>query len=91
MVEHAEVFMRNVRGVAFYAVPHAGSSNFAKYVSKLLRCNNRQHPGIMDNMQPWQRDMEQLSMDFHDIVDGNKINVYAFCEGRPMEKVVCIC
>jgi triacylglycerol esterase/lipase EstA (alpha/beta hydrolase family) len=54
MVEHAEVFMRNVRGVAFYAVPHAGSSNIAKYVSKLLRCNNRQHPGIMDNMQPWQ-------------------------------------
>jgi hypothetical protein len=30
-------------------------------------------------------------MDFHDILDGNKINVYAFCEGRPMEKVVCIC
>ncbi len=23
-VQHAKVFLRNVRGVAFYAVPHAG-------------------------------------------------------------------
>ncbi|KAH8936899.1 hypothetical protein BDL97_17G110800 [Sphagnum fallax] len=48
-VQRAKVFLRNVRGVAFYAVPHAGSSNIAKYVNKLLRCNNRHHPGIMDN------------------------------------------
>jgi hypothetical protein len=31
--------------------------------------------------------MEQLSVDFDDIVNGNKINIYAFCEGRPMEQV----
>jgi hypothetical protein len=80
-----------VRGVAFYAVPHAGSSNFAKYVNKLLRCNNRHHPGIMDNIRPWQRDMEQLSVDFDYIANGNKINIYAFCEGRPMEQVVGMC
>jgi triacylglycerol esterase/lipase EstA (alpha/beta hydrolase family) len=90
-VQHAEVFLRNVRGVAFYAVPHAGSSNIAKYVNKLLRCKNRHHPGIMDNIRPWQRDMEELSVDFDDIVNGNKINIYAFCEGRPMEQVVCMC
>ncbi|CAM6012297.1 unnamed protein product [Sphagnum balticum] len=87
-VQRAEVFLRNVRGVAFYAVPHAGSSNIARYVNKLLRCNNRHHPGIMDNIQPWQRDMEQLSVDFDYIVDKNKIILYAFCEGRPMEQVV---
>ncbi len=87
----AERFLSNVRGMAFYAVPHAGSSNIAKYVNQLLRCNNRRHPGIMDNIQPWQRDMEQLSVDFDDIVNGNKINVYAFCEGRPMEHVVRMC
>jgi len=63
--------------VAFYAVPHAGSTKFAEYVKMLLRCNNRHHPGIMDNIQPWQRDMEELSVDFDDIVDGNKINIYA--------------
>ncbi len=87
----AKVFLSNVRGVAFYAVPHAGSSNFAKYVTKLLRCHNRHHPGIMDNIRPWQRDMEQLSVDFADIVNENEINIYAFCEGRPMEQVVCMC
>jgi hypothetical protein len=90
-VQHAEVFLRNVRGVAFYAVPDAGSTKFAKYVKKLLRCNNRHHPGIMDNIPPSQRDMEQLSVDFDDIVNENKINIYAFCEGRPMGKVVRMC
>ncbi len=87
-VQLAKVFLRNVRGVAFYAVPHAGSSSIAKYVTKLLRCHNRHHPGIMDNIQPWQRDMEQLSVDFDDIVAENKINIYAFWEGRPMKQVV---
>jgi hypothetical protein len=90
-VQSAKMFLSNVRGVAFYAVPHAGSSNIAKYVNKLLRRNNRHHPGIMDNIQPWQRDMEDLSVDFDEIVDGNKINIYAFCEGRAMELVVRIC
>ncbi len=90
-VQHAEVFLRNVRGVAFYAVPHAGSSNIAKYVNKLLRCHNRHHRGIMDNIQPWQRDMEELSVEFDSIVTEIEINIYAFCEGRPMEQVVCMC
>ncbi|CAM6028484.1 unnamed protein product [Sphagnum balticum] len=86
-VQHAKVFLRNVRGVAFYAVPHAGSSNFTEYVNKLLRCYNRHHRGIMDNIRPWQRDMEQLSVDFDCIVTENEINIYAFCEGRRMEQV----
>jgi len=53
-VQCAKMFLRNVKGVTFYAVPHAGSRNFAEYVKKLLRCNIRHHPGIMDNIQPWQ-------------------------------------
>jgi len=89
-VQCAKVFLSNVRAVTFYAIPHAGSSKFAEYV-KMLRCNNRHHPGIMDNIQPWQRDMEELSVDFDDIVNRNKINIYAFCEGRPMEQVVRMC
>ncbi len=87
-VQRAKVFLRNVTGVAFYAVPHAGSSNFFKYVNKLLKCYNRHHCGIMDNIRPWQRDMEQLSEDFDRIVTENEISIYAFGEGRPMEQVV---
>jgi triacylglycerol esterase/lipase EstA (alpha/beta hydrolase family) len=89
--QHAKVFLRNVRGVAFYAVPHAGSSNLTEYVNKLLKCYNRHHCGIMDNIQPWQRDMEELSVDFCRIVTENEISIYAFCEGRPMERVVRMC
>ncbi len=90
-VQCAKLFLSNLRGVAFYAVPHAGSSNIAKYVNMLLRCNNRHRPGIMDNIRPWQRDMEQLSVDFDRIVTENEIIIYAFGEGRPMEQVVCMC
>jgi triacylglycerol esterase/lipase EstA (alpha/beta hydrolase family) len=89
-VHCAKMFLRNVRAVAFYAVPHAGSTNFLKYVNKLRR-NNRRHPGIMDNIRPWQRDVEQLSVDFDPIVIENEINVYAFCEGRSTAQVVFTC
>jgi len=90
-VQCAKVFLSNVRGVVFYAVPHAGSKNIAKYVNKLLRCNNRHHRGIMHNIQPWKRDMEELSVEFDGIVTENEINIYAFCEGRPIKQVVRIC
>jgi triacylglycerol esterase/lipase EstA (alpha/beta hydrolase family) len=91
MVKHAEEFLRNVRGVAFYAVPHAGSRKLAEYVKMLLRGNNRRHPGIVNNIRPLQRDMEQLTVDFDRIVTENEINIYAFCEGRPIDKVVRMC
>ncbi len=87
----AQMFLSNLKVVAFYAVPHAGSSNIPKYVNKLLRCYIKHHCGIMDNIRPWQRDMEQLSVDFDHIVTENEIIIYAFCEGRPMEQVVCMC
>jgi len=32
--------------------------------------------------------MVDLSVDFDDIVNENKIIIYAFCEGKPMEQVV---
>jgi hypothetical protein len=35
--------------------------------------------------------MEQLSVDFDGIANENKVNIFAFCEGRPMEKLVSIC
>ncbi|CAM6001176.1 unnamed protein product [Sphagnum balticum] len=86
MARRAKVFLKNVRGVAFYAVPHAGSTNIPTYVNKLLRCKNRHHGGIMGNIEPYRRDMNQLSIDFDRIVTENEINIYAFCEGKPMEQ-----
>jgi hypothetical protein len=87
----AKLFLSNLKGVAFYGVPHAGSSNIAKYANKFLSSFNERHRGIMDNIQPWQQDMEQLSVDFDCIVNENEISIFAFCEGRPMEQLVCMC
>jgi hypothetical protein len=66
--QRAKVFLSSLRGVAFYAVPHAGSTNIPRYVNKLSRCKNKQHRGIMGNIQPCRRDMNQLSVDFERIV-----------------------
>jgi hypothetical protein len=84
-------FLSNVRGVAFYAVPHTGSTKFAEYVTKLLRCNNKHLARIMRNIQPENREMANLSTEFEEIVNKNEISIYAFCEGRPMERVICMC
>ncbi|KAH8932797.1 hypothetical protein BDL97_19G094100 [Sphagnum fallax] len=84
--QRAKSFLKNLRGVAFYAFPHAGSTNFHTFVNKLSRCTNRHLLGIMGNIEPYRRDMNQLSVDFDDIVNGNKISIYAFSEGKPMDQ-----
>jgi len=89
-VDHAKAFLNNVRGVVFYAVPHGGSYNIAKYVNDLLRCNDQHHARIMENVQPFRQDMEELSKEFENFLREKKVNVYAFGEGKPMN-VVCIC
>jgi hypothetical protein len=89
-VDRAKAFLNNVRGVVFYAVPHAGSYNITEYVNNLLRSNNKHHARIMENVQPCQRDMEELSEEFENFLKEKKVNVYAFGEGKPMN-VVCIC
>jgi hypothetical protein len=88
-VDRAKAFLNNVRGVVFYAVPHAGSDNIAKYVNNLLRSNDKHHARIMENVQPWQQDMEELSQEFENVLKEKKVNVYAFGEGKPIN-VVCI-
>ncbi|CAK9870248.1 unnamed protein product [Sphagnum jensenii] len=84
--KRAKAFLKNLSGVAFYAVPHAGSINFHTFVNKLLKCPDRPCLGIMENIKPYRRDMNQLSVDFDDIVNENKINIYAFSEGKPMDQ-----
>jgi hypothetical protein len=42
----------------------------------------------MGNIEPYRRDMNQLSVDFDRIVTENEVNIYAFCEGKPMEQEV---
>ncbi|KAH8963207.1 hypothetical protein BDL97_05G140400 [Sphagnum fallax] len=86
----AEMFLKNLKGVVFYAVPHSGSKNLTSYFS---RCNQITIPsvvklaGFMQNVQPLQLKMENLSTTFDAIVEELSINVYAFVEGKPMKDV----
>ncbi|CAM6017552.1 unnamed protein product [Sphagnum balticum] len=86
----AEMFLKNLKGVVFYAVPHSGSKNLISYFS---RCNQITIPrvvklaGFMQNVQPLQVKMENLSTTFDAIVEEFSINVYAFVEGKPMKDV----
>ncbi|CAM6024417.1 unnamed protein product [Sphagnum balticum] len=86
----AEMFLKNLKGVVFYAVPHSGSKNLISYFS---RCNQITIPrrvvklaGFMQNVQPLQLKMENLSTTFDAIVE-ELLNVYAFVEGKPMKDV----
>jgi len=88
----AEMFLKNLKGVVFYAVPHYGSDNLISYFS---RCNQITIPrkvvklaGFMKNVQPLQLKMENLSTTFDAIGEELSINVYAFVEGKTMKDVV---
>jgi hypothetical protein len=88
----AEMFLKHLKGVVFYAVPHSGSKNLISYFS---RCNqiailrrDVKLAGFMQNVQPHQLKMEKLATTFDAIVDQLSINVYAFLEGKPMKDVV---
>ncbi|KAH8963236.1 hypothetical protein BDL97_05G142700 [Sphagnum fallax] len=87
----AEMFLKNLKGVVFYAVPHSGSKILISYFS---RCNHITIPrrvvklaGFMENVQPLQLKMENLATTFDAIVEELSINVYAFVEGKPMKDV----
>ncbi|CAK9877270.1 unnamed protein product [Sphagnum jensenii] len=87
----AEMFLKNLKGVVFYAVPHSGSKNLISYFS---RSNQITIPrrvvklaGVMENVQPLQLKMENLATTFDDIVGEFSINIYAFVEGKPMKDV----
>ncbi|CAK9877273.1 unnamed protein product [Sphagnum jensenii] len=88
----AQVFLKNLKGVVFYAVPHSGSKNLISYFT---RCNHITSilrrvvklAGFMQNLQPLQLKTENLSTTFDAIVEEISISVYAFVEGKPMKDV----
>ncbi len=88
----AEMFLKNLKGVVFYAVPHSGSKNLISYFSRCNQITIRRRvvelAGFMENVQPLQLKMENLSTTFDAIAEELSINVYAFVEGKPMKDVV---
>jgi hypothetical protein len=84
---HANKFLQNLKGIVFYAVPHAGS----ELESYFKRCSSNWSNKIfgvklakfMDNLKPHQSKMENLSTTFDSIMNALQVNVYAFMEGIP--------
>jgi hypothetical protein len=83
-----EKFLKNLKGVVFYSVPHAGGTQDA---SKYFECQCQQitkdptHLGLLRNMESFDLQMEQLSIDFNKSICED-INIYAFVEGLPIDK-----
>jgi hypothetical protein len=88
----ANKFLKNLKGIVFYAVPHAGS----ELESYFKRCSSNWSNKIfgvklarfMENLKPHQSRMESLSTTFDSIMNGLRVNVYAFMEGIPTKDVV---
>jgi len=78
-------FLKNLKGVVFYSVPHAGGT-----LSKYFEWQCQQIPkgttksGLLKNMKSFDRKMEQLSIDFRKSICKD-INIYAFIEGLPID------
>ncbi len=88
----ADRFLKNLKGIVFYAVPHAGS----ELESYFKRCSSNWSNKIfgvklarfMENLKPHQSRMENLSTTFDSIMNGLRVNVYAFMEGIPTKDAV---
>jgi len=84
--ESAEMFLKNLKGVVFYAVPHSGSEKLISYFS---RCNQITIPGkraaFMQIDQPHQFKMEKSSTTFDAIAAELSLSVFALVEGKPMK------
>ncbi len=85
---YCDKLLKNLKGVVFYSVPHAGSAeDLSKYfkwqcqqISKDIIPSN-----LLKNMESFNPQMEQLSIDFNKSICEN-INIYAFVEGLPIDK-----
>jgi hypothetical protein len=80
--------LKNLKGVVFYSVPHAGGtqdlSKYFKWQCQQLTKVPTQS-GLLRNMESFDLKMEQLSIDFNKSICED-INIYAFVEGLPIDK-----
>jgi hypothetical protein len=79
-------FLKNLKGVVFYSVPHAGGtedlSKYFKWQCQQIAKDETQS-SFLKNMNPFDQEMEQLSIDFQNIC--GDVNIYAFVEGLSID------
>jgi hypothetical protein len=82
-----EKILKNLKGVMFYSVPHAGGTqDLSKYFKWQCQqiAKDKTRSSLLKNMKNFDRKMEQLSIDFNKSICEN-INIYAFAEGLPID------
>jgi hypothetical protein len=80
-------FLKNLKGVVFYSVPHAGGTqDLSKYFKWQCQqiTKDKTRSRLLKNMKSLDRKMEQLSIDFNKSICED-INIYAFAEGSPID------
>jgi hypothetical protein len=86
-----ETFLNNVKGAVFYGVPHSGGTQYLlKYFTWQYQQINTLskyaiQPGFSKNLEPFNLQMEYLSMDFKNAIHED-LNIYAFGEGLPLDE-----
>ncbi len=86
-------FLENLKGIIFYGVPHTGGlKELLKYfISQSPKMNSinkkliKAQSSLLNNIISFNRQMEQLSVDFDDAIEAN-VNIYAFGEGKPLNQ-----
>jgi hypothetical protein len=90
--DSCKAFMRNLKGIMFYSVPHSGASkNFEKYFTDannmaFLKSSDRSQ-GLTKCISDFNREMEQLNTDFSGSIEDD-MNLYALVEGKAMGRKV---
>jgi hypothetical protein len=85
--KYCDLFLKNLKGVVFYSVPHAGGTqNLSNYFIWQCRqiAKDITQSRILKNMKSFNPKMAQLSMDFDEAICKD-LNIYAFVEGLPID------
>lgn len=82
-------FLENIKATVFYGVPHTGT-----FIAQYLKDFDRAFPKVqlgdlIRNLQPFQNDMEQLSVDFEEALKLD-IMCYAFAEKLEYNEVLVV-
>jgi len=87
--DNCKKFLKNLKGMVFYSVPcGGGSQKFSRFfASQCLQTNviNKKIEHGSKNLNSFNRQMEQLDVDFAQSTDQNVDNMVIFSEGLPID------
>ncbi len=88
-VDIANVFLKNMAGVAFYAIPHTGSRQLIEYICRQheISLHSKQLAKVLENIDSSISRAADLSNDFHKTLASctNVYGVHVFIETQPID------